>query len=89
MAFARISFDHVERLLTIHVTGCAGGQQWWYRVTPSGTFVSRDNGRSFDPVDHGWSFPERDWMMNGAEFVGNYGEFLLDQDRKWKYSYAL
>jgi hypothetical protein len=47
------------------ITGCEYGT-WWYNVSPSGTEVSRDEGRTWTSVDLGWSMPTTNWFGDQA-----------------------
>lgn len=42
--------------LSAQIAGCSYGT-WWYVVTPQGTKLSRDGGRTWTPVDMGWTLP--------------------------------
>ncbi|NIE63207.1 hypothetical protein [Burkholderia sp. Ax-1719] len=54
------------------VAGCSYGR-WWYVVTPEGTKVSTDGGRTWTAIDLGWSLPS-DWFgaqRSSASCVGS------------------
>lgn len=68
------------------ITGCEYGS-WWYRVTPSGTELSRDNGKTWKPVDLGWSMPTTNWFgdqVAKAECAGSsYLNWMQAQKVDW------
>ena len=51
--------------LSAQVAGCSYGR-WWYIVSASGTEVSTDGGRTWTPVDLGWSVPTHWYGAQGA-----------------------
>src|SRR5882757_2406490 len=44
------------QFLSAQIAGCLYGT-WWYMITPEGTRLSTDQGRTWSTVDMGWSLP--------------------------------
>jgi hypothetical protein len=57
------------------VAGCENN--WWYVVTPDGTTVSLDEGKSWKIAEMGWSLP-RDWYGAQAPNVRSTGASRLN-----------
>ncbi len=62
--------------LSAQVAGCDYGT-WWYMITPRSTQLSRDGGRTWAPVDMGWSLPS-DWYGAQAAKVSCAGASPLN-----------
>ncbi|HEX2293807.1 MAG TPA: hypothetical protein VHN37_00685 [Actinomycetota bacterium] len=52
--------------LDVQIAGCDYGT-WWYSITPNGTELSTDEGKTWTTVDMGWSLPSN-WF--GAQIAG-------------------
>jgi len=53
------------QFFSAQIAGCTSGTTWWYKVTPSGTQLSTDQGNSWSDVDVGWSVPSN-WFGSQA-----------------------
>lgn len=59
------------------IAGCQSGLTWWYAITPNQTNLSTDQGKTWTPVDMGWSLPS-DWFGGEAENANCAGSSPLN-----------
>jgi hypothetical protein len=52
------------KYLSAQVAGCSYGN-WWYVITPDGTQLSTDGGKTWTSVDMGWSLPANWYEAQG------------------------
>jgi hypothetical protein len=45
----------------------SSGRNWWYFIDADGTFLSSDEGNSWNPVDLGWTLPGTNWFGNESQ----------------------
>lgn len=85
LCVANLIFVENEVFLA-QVSGCEYGI-WWYRVTPSGTELSSDEGKTWKSVDLGWTMPTTNWFGNEleqAECAGSsYLNWMQAQEVDW------
>ena len=79
------AIDYVkDRFFSVRVGGCE--DTWWYMVTPEGTTVSVDGGKTWAAADMGWSLPTN-WYGAQAPNVRCSGashlNWMMPQSRDW------
>ena len=79
------AIDYVKDLFfSVRVGGCE--ETWWYMVTPEGTTLSLDEGKTWAAADIGWSLPN-DWYGAQAPNVRSPGtshlNWMMPQPRDW------
>lgn len=55
----------------------SSGRQWWYNITPDQTSVSTD-GKTFTPIDMGWSVPGTNWFGKASANANCAGTSYLN-----------
>ena len=82
LCIATIAFIEGQ-ILSVQVTGLEYGT-WWYKITPMGTTVSRDQGSTWTSVDMGWTLPTQNWLGNDASyFKTGYLNWMEAQEVDW------
>jgi len=72
------------QVLSIQVTGIDDGGTWWYKVTPTGTTLSLDQGNSWQSVNMGWSLPTTQWLtQTPTYFETSYLNWMQAQQVDW------
>lgn len=64
LCVANIAFKSGE-YLSAQIQGCEYGT-WWYWISPVSTFLSTDQGASWNVVDMGWTLPTTDWFAGST-----------------------
>ncbi len=65
MCVAKIGYKEGV-VLSAQLTGVDSGGTWWYKVTPQGTTVSTDQGKTWSTIDIGWTLPTTSWFSSAA-----------------------
>jgi len=82
LCLAAIAFIDGQ-ILSIQVTGLEYGQ-WWYKITPGGTSVSVDQGRTWTSINVGWALPTTNWLGDqAAYFKTGYLNWMEAQQVDW------
>ena len=82
LCIASISFI-AGQIFSIQVTGLEYGT-WWYKITPTGTTLSTDQGRTWQGVSMGWTLPTMQWLtQNPTFFSTSYLNWMQAQEVDW------
>jgi len=74
------------QVLSAQLTGLDDGGTWWYKITPRGTTLSTDQGKTWSSVDMGWTLPTTSWLSSsaGATFFQRHAlNWMSNQQYDW------
>jgi hypothetical protein len=72
-----------NKVMSVQITGVSYGT-WWYMITPAGTQLSTDMGKTWTSVAMGWTLPSTSWLGdNGVFFTSEYLNWMKAQRLDW------